>query len=84
MTIEDSEQEELAIQNTILLELVEHLPAHPTLAELYLLVADEQKGVGKVAIEDAINRLRRFGLIRPGGDVLEPTLAAIRAVTILT
>lgn len=66
----------------ILREIVELLPARLTIDEMVLWVA-KQGDHGAIAAKDAIAELRRSGLIRLSGDVLEPTLAAFRATEIL-
>lgn len=67
----------------ILREIVELLPARPTIDEMILWIADKQGDYSAIAAKDAIAELRRFGLIRLSGEVLEPTLAAFRATEIL-
>lgn len=67
----------------ILREIVGLLPARLTIDEMVLWVANRQGDYSAVAAKDAIAKLRRSGLIRLSGDVLEPTLAAFHATEIL-
>ncbi len=69
-------------ESAVLREIIYLLPARPTFDELRLSVGD--KDDHGVSTEDAIWGLRRAGLVRYSGDVLEPTLPALCAFKLLT
>lgn len=74
----DSEQ----LEHTVFMELVMLHPIHPTLDELHLVLCS-RKELGRPEVEDSLWWLRRFGLVRENGEVLEPTLAAIHATEVI-
>jgi hypothetical protein len=61
--------------------IIELLPAHLTLSELILKANDGRRGE-ELALETAIQTLRRSGLVRLTGDVVEPTYAAVHAAAL--
>jgi hypothetical protein len=77
------EIEEKAAEELVLQEVISLLPARVTVSEL-LLCLSSRKVMDKAGVYDAIRELRRFGLLRFSGNVLEPTLAAFRAADLFT
>jgi hypothetical protein len=73
-----------SVEELVLQEIISVLPARLTVPELLLWLADAQDEPDQSAIHDAIRELKRSGLIRLNGDVLEPTLITIRAADLLT
>jgi hypothetical protein len=67
------------VEYEVLAEIICLHPIRLTLSELVLRVAGKWGGSESVAIEDSIQALKRSGLVRQTGDVLEPTYAALRA-----
>jgi hypothetical protein len=70
-------------EHAVLMEMVALLPAHPTLAELQLAVSGAGEDPETPMVEDSLFHLRRFGLVRENGKVLEPTLAALHATELI-
>ncbi|HEX6688495.1 MAG TPA: hypothetical protein VF085_07500 [Solirubrobacterales bacterium] len=66
------------LEHAVLMEIIQLHPANPTLDELHLALSS-RVGLERHAVEDSLWALRRFGLVRENGDVLEPTLAAVHA-----
>jgi hypothetical protein len=58
-------------------------PEHLTNSELALKVAGTQDRLDSLAVKQAIDTLRSAGLVRHGGDVVEPTHAAVHAAVLL-
>lgn len=71
------------VENVLLAEMVTLHPERLTADELVLRLEEEASGTTRPTIEDAIQALRRSGLVRTTGEVLEPTHAALRAAGIL-
>jgi hypothetical protein len=65
------------LERALLEEVVFLHPAHLTLAELTLKM-DAPDGSESIAIENSLETLKRAGLVRVKGDVVEPTYAALR------
>ncbi|HEX5930044.1 MAG TPA: hypothetical protein VFY48_11710 [Solirubrobacterales bacterium] len=77
-------EEDLRRQQGILGEVLEQFPVTLTVEELVRTQAVQRLGDQKAEPwEQAIIELRRDGLLRLNGDVVEPTLAAIRANELL-
>ncbi len=70
------------LEGAILLEIVSRHPGHLTTDELVLRVADRSSGADRTAVGDRLQELKRDGLIRLNGEVVEPTHAAVRAAEI--
>ena len=71
-------------QMGILCEVLEQFPTTLTVEELVRTQATQRLGDQQAEPwEQAITELRRDGLLRLNGDVIEPTLAAIRANELL-
>lgn len=71
------------LEHAVLMEIIDLHPARPTLDELHLALSYSRGEIRRFAIEDSLWSLRRFGLIREHGDVLEPTLTALRAAEVI-
>lgn len=77
----DSPQErDLWVENAVLLQIVTLHPDHLTRDELVVRMGDDP---GRPAILNSLEGLKRSGLIRFNGQVVEPTYAALRAIEIL-
>jgi hypothetical protein len=71
-------------QVSILAEVLEQFPTTLTVEELVRTQATQRLGDQPAEPwEQAITELRRDGLLRLNGEVIEPTLAAIRANELL-
>ncbi len=70
------------LEGAILSEIVSRHPGHLTTDELVLRVADRSSGADRTAVGDRLQELKRDGLIRLNGEVVEPTHAAVRAAAI--
>lgn len=75
-------EQDLWLQHVILLELVTLHPDHLTLDELGARMEDGTSGTDRLDITDSLQELKRSGLIRINGGVIEPTFAALRAAAI--
>jgi hypothetical protein len=76
------DERRLRLENSLLLEIVDQDPVHLTQDELVLLKEHPSAGTDRIAILDALHELKRSGLIRFNGEVIEPTYAALRGVEI--
>ena len=72
------EERSLHLEQTLLSEIIT-LPDRLTPEELILWMQDKPSDSGRIEILDALLVLKRSGLVRQNGEVIEPTLAAIRA-----
>lgn len=70
--------QDLWAENVVLLDIVSLHPDHLTTDELVMRL----EGRSPVPIWDALHALRRSGLVRLNGEVVEPTYAAIRATDV--
>lgn len=71
------------LEHAVLMEIIDLHPNHPTFDELYLVLSHSRRELRGHAIEDSLWSLRRFGLVRENGKVLEPTLAALHAAEVM-
>lgn len=71
------------VENALLSEIIILHPDHLTSEELIVRMEDGPSETGRVAIIDALQALKRSGLVRITGEVVEPTYAALRAAAIL-
>lgn len=71
------EERSLRVEQTLLSEIIT-LPHRLTPEELVLWMKDKSSDAGRIEILDALLVLKRSGLVRQNGEVLEPTHAAIR------
>src|SRR4029077_20820915 len=70
-------------EHAMLMEIIVLHPTNPTLDELHLALSGSRVELERHTVEDSIWALRRFGLVRENGRILEPTLAALRAAEII-
>jgi hypothetical protein len=77
------EERDLWVEHALLSEIIVLHPDHLTFEELVVRMEDAPSNTGRVAILDSLQALKRSGLIRLAGEVVEPTYAAIRAAAIL-
>jgi hypothetical protein len=73
---------DLWVEHVVLLEIVSLHPDHLTFEELIVRLEDQASDTDRTAIMDSLQALKRSGLIRFNGDVVEPTFAAVRAAAI--
>ncbi len=76
------ERRDLWIEHALLSEIIFLHPDHLTSEELVVRMEDGPSGTDPVAIMDTLQSLRRSGLVRLNGEVVEPTYAALRAAEI--
>jgi hypothetical protein len=72
----------LRLENALLAEILTQDPNHLTQDELTLRMEDGPSGTDRSAVLDALQELKRSGLVRLSGEVIEPTFAALRAAEI--
>jgi Fe2+ or Zn2+ uptake regulation protein len=77
-----SQRRELWLENALLSEIVALHPDRLTADELAVRMEEARSNTDRVAIEDALQALKRSGLVRLGEEVVEPTYAALRAAEI--
>jgi len=70
------------LEIAILTEVVGLHPERLTRDELTLRMADGPGEADRVVVGDCLQELRRDGLIRLNGEVVEPTRAAMRAAEV--
>lgn len=68
----------LRVEQALLSEIIT-LPDRMTPDELLLWVRGTTSDADRIEILDALSALKRSGLVRQNGEVIEPTYAAIRA-----
>jgi hypothetical protein len=73
------EERELRTEQALLAEIITLHPDRLTPAELVRWMQGKPSDAGRIAILDALLVLKRSGLVRQNGEVLEPTHAALRA-----
>jgi hypothetical protein len=83
MTADACPLDDEQLEHSMLMEIIELHPIHLTCDELHLALSYSREGLKEFAIKDSLWSLRRFGLIRENGKVLEPTLAALRAAEVI-
>ena len=81
-TSESLEGRDLRLERALLSEIIFLHPDHLTSEELVLKMEDGPSGTGRIAILDSFQALKRSGLVRLNGKVVEPTYAALRAAAI--
>jgi hypothetical protein len=72
----------LRLENALLTEIVIQHPDHLTQDELILRMEGGPKGTARIAVLDSLQELKRSGLIRLNGEVVEPTFAVLRAAEV--
>lgn len=80
---ESGQGRDVQIQDVVLRQIAGLHPGRLTSDELVVWLEDRQTHTSRTAIEEAISVLKRSGLLRQNGEVVEPTFAALRAVAIL-
>lgn len=80
---EQSGDHDLWVEHAVLLEILTLHPDHLTSGELVVRMEDRASDTGPTTIMDSLQALKRSGLIRFNGEVVEPTFAAVRAADIL-
>jgi hypothetical protein len=76
------QERDLWVENAILSEIIALHPVHLTREELVVRMEDGPSETGRVAVLDSLQALKRSGLVRFTGEVVEPTYAALRAAAI--
>ena len=71
------ERRDLLVEQALLSEIIT-LPDRLTPEELVRWMQDKPSDAGRIEILNALLVLKRSGLVRQNGEVLEPTHAAIR------
>jgi hypothetical protein len=75
-------QRALRLENALLDEILIQHPDRLTQDELILRMEGGPNGTDRNAVLDALQELKRSGLIRLNGEVVEPTLPILRAAEI--
>jgi hypothetical protein len=75
-------ERDLQLENALLMEIVTQHLSHLTRDELVTRMEDLPTGTSGIAILDSLEELKRSGLVRFSGEVVEPTFAASRAAEI--
>ncbi len=76
------EDRDLWLEQALLSEIIFLHPDHLTFEELVLKMEDGPSNTGRIAILDSFQALKRSGLVRLNGEVVEPTYATLRAAAI--
>jgi hypothetical protein len=71
------------LENALLTEIISQHPDHLTQEELIMRMEGSPVGTARIAILDTLQELKRSGLIRLNGEVVEPSFAALRAAVVL-
>lgn len=77
-----SEERELWLEKAVLLDIVTVRPRRLSHDELAMRMDDGKSQTDRQAVQDALQSLKRSGLVRLVGDVVEPTLAATCAAVL--
>jgi hypothetical protein len=80
---DSARERDLRVEEVVLSELVLLLPSRLSCEELILWLEDGPSNTSRVAVMDAVQALRRCGLVRIEDDVVVPTFSALRATEIL-
>jgi hypothetical protein len=75
-------QRALRLENALLGEVLLQHPDRLTQDELALRMEGGPNDTDRIAVLDALQELKRSGLIRLNGEVVEPTFALLRAAEI--
>lgn len=76
------EERDLRVEYALLSEIIILHPSHLTAGELVVRMEDGPGNTDRIAILDALQALKRSGLVRFNGEVVEPTFATLRASAI--
>jgi hypothetical protein len=72
----------LSLENALLTEIITQHLGYLTQDELVMRMTDDPTGMGRIEILDSLQELKRSGLVRFSGEVVEPTFSASRAAEI--
>lgn len=72
----------LQLESALLAEIINLHPDHLSQEELIVLMENCPTGTDRIAILDTLRELKRSGLIRLNGEVVEPTFAVLRTMEI--
>lgn len=72
----------LRLENALLAEIVIQHPDHLTQDELIVRMEGGPANTTPIAVLDCLQELKRSGVIRFNGEVVEPTFAVLRAAEI--
>lgn len=75
-------ERDLWVESSLLSEIIILHPDHLTSEELVVRMEDGPSGTDRVAILDTLQALKRSGLVRFNGEVVEPTFATLQASAI--
>jgi hypothetical protein len=70
------------VKRMVLTEIVSLLPERLTVPELAVCLEDGPKDTDRLTTVDAVGALKRDGLVRLTGEIVEPTHAALSAAEI--
>lgn len=70
------------LESSLLEEIITQHPDRLTQDELVLRLEGGPNGTGRIAILDSLQELKRSGVIRFNGEIVEPTFAALRTAEI--
>lgn len=76
------EERDLWVEQSLLSEIIVLHPDHLTSEELVVRMEDGPSETDRIAVLDILQALKRSGLVRLNGDVVEPTFAMLRAAAI--
>lgn len=76
------EERDLWVEHSLLSEIIVLHPDHLTSEELVVRMEDGPSETDRIAVLDTLQALRRSGLVRLNGKVVEPTFATLRAAAI--
>lgn len=79
---ESLEDRDLRVERGLLSEIIFLHPDHLTFEELVIKMEGGPGDTNRIEILDSFQVLRRSGLVRLNGEVVEPTYAALRAAVI--
>jgi hypothetical protein len=77
-----SKERDLWVEHSLLSEIIILHPGHLTSEELAMRMEGGRSETDRIAILDALQALKRSGLVRFNGEVVEPTFAMLRAAAI--
>jgi hypothetical protein len=72
----------LRLEGSLLAEIIDLHPDHLSQDELIVRMEDCPTGTDRIAILDTLRELKRSGLVRLNGEVVEPTFPALRTAEI--
>jgi hypothetical protein len=76
------DERDLQLENALLTEILTQDPHHLTQDELILRMEGGPPGTDRIAVLDCLQELRRSGVIRLNGEVVEAAFAVLRAAEI--